>query len=200
MLNPNTFTNAFVQVAQPISNLVDATPKKDVLNNMQVEDAEMRILIADIYQHLGVNPRSNLRQDAESILQHLNQEQAYQLAQEKFVNRQYAYANGSVLERFRRWIGGQPMPPMHPQQQMYGMYPQHQMQMQAPVPPQAYQQYQQHMNTQQPVPQSPQNVYQQVAQNPTPQVEGTDEVKELREQVNRLTEIMTQFMQNNQGK
>jgi hypothetical protein len=196
MLNPNTFTNSVVQFAKPLSNLVDATPKKDVLSNMQVEDAEMRLLIADVYQHLGVAPRENLRQDAESILQHLNQEQAYQLAQEKFVNRQYAYSNGSVLERFRRWIGGQPMPPMHPQQQMYGMHPSHQMQM----PPPQYQQYQQPMQMQQPVPQSPQPVYQQVAQSPTPQVESSDEVKELRDQVNRLTEIMTTFMQNQQGK
>ena len=196
MLNPNNFTNSVVQFAKPLSNLVDATPKKDVLSNMQVEDAEMRLLIADVYQHLGVAPRENLRQDAESILQHLNQEQAYQLAQEKFVNRQYAYSNGSVLERFRRWIGGQPMPPMHPQQQMYGMHPSHQVQM----PPPQYQQYQQPMQMQQPVPQSPQPVYQQVAQNPTPQVESSDEVKELRDQVNRLTEIMTTFMQNQQGK
>jgi hypothetical protein len=128
-MNPLSFTNSVVSVVQPLQNLMQTTPRNNQatkMYDMQVDDTELRLLVADLYQHMDLRPRENARVDAHNILQYMNQEQAYQLAQQKFVERQYAYTNGSVLERFRRAIGGNPMAPVHPsipvqQQPMYQM-------------------------------------------------------------------------------
>jgi len=182
MTNPLNFVNAYAQATAPINNLVDVTPKSQPLNHMQVNDAEMSILISDIYQHLGIQPRQNAREDASAILQYLNQEQAYALAQHQFMNRQHAYMNGSVLERFRRWIGGHPMPPMHPQaQQQYMQYGQQPMYGQ----PMMYQQ-----PPMQPQSQMPMQGIPTPAPMPMPEQQGNGD---LAQQVQNLTNIVEQL-------
>lgn len=177
-MNPLHFTNAVVSVSQPVQGLTDVTGKSNSLFEMQVEDTELRLLIADLYQHLGVKPRENARQDAQQILSYMNQEQAYQLAQTKFMERQYAYMNGSVLERFRRFIGGHPLPPMHPSMGVGYMQPQP---MQQPMyPPQP-------------------SMYQQPMQPPmyTPQPQQSNqEVEALKQDVNRLTGLVEHLVKN----
>ena len=176
-MNPLQFTSAVVSVAQPIQGLQNITPKSNKLYDMQLDDTELRLLLADLYQHLGVQPRANSRQDAQSILQYVNQEQAYALAQQKFMERQYAYMNGSVLERFRRFIGGHPLPPMNPS-----------------MPVQPHQMYQQPMY-QQPMYQP--NPYQAPPQVPAPQ--QNQEIDALRQDMQKLTGIVQQLIQSNQN-
>jgi hypothetical protein len=186
-MNPLNFTNAVIQVSQPLQGLINATPaKQNKLFDMQVEDTELRLLLADLYQHLGVQPRPNARQDAQSLLMYVNQEQAYNLAQQKFMERQYAYMNGSVLERFRRFIGGQPLPPMNPGMAQQGFMQPH-MQPQAMLPPQAQMMYQQQ--------QMPMQGYAPM-QPMAPAPQSSQEVEDLKEQVGKLTDIVTQMAQN----
>lgn len=176
-MNPLNFTNAVVSVSQPLQGLTNVTQKSNQLYDMQVDDTELRLLVADLYQHLGVRPRDNARYDAQNILQYMNQEQAYQLAQQKFMERQYAYMNGSVLERFRRFIGGNPLPPMHPsmpaQPQMLQPYPY----------PQAQMMYNPYQNPYQAPPVPPQN----------------PEVESLKQDMAKLTGIVEQLAKNITG-
>jgi hypothetical protein len=177
-MNPLNFTNAVVSVSQPLQGLANTTPARtNKLYDMQVDDTELRLLLADLYQHLGVQPRPNARMDAQSLLMHVNQEQAYQLAQQKFMERQYAYMNGSVLERFRRFIGGHPLPPMNT-----GM-PVGYMQPQPMYPPQGQMMY---------------NPYQQGYMPPAPMTppQGNQEIEDLKSQVGKLTDIVTKMAQN----
>lgn len=179
-MNPLQFTNAVVSVAQPLQGLMNVTEQKgNKLFDMQVEDTELRLLIADLYSHLGVSPRQDSRVDAQNILMHVNQEQAYQLAQQKFMERQYAYMNGSVLERFRRFIGGHPLPPMN-QASPYG----YQQGMGMPMlPPQGMNMYQQGMP--QGYPMAP----------PAP-AQNNQEFEDLKNQVTQLTDMMGHIVQN----
>jgi hypothetical protein len=184
MTNPLSFTNAVISVAQPLQGLMNVTPKKsDKLFDMQVEDTELRLLLADLYTHLGVQPRPNAKQDAQQLLMYVNQEQAYQLAQSKFMERQYAYMNGSVLERFRRFIGGHPLPPMNP-----GM-PVGYNQPQPMYPPQGINMYQQPMQGYAP----PMQGYAPMQPAPAPQ--ANQEIEDLKQQMSNLTNIVTQMVQ-----
>lgn len=190
-MNPLNFTNAIVSVAQPIQGLMNVTTKQNKLHDMQVDDTELRLLLADLYQHLGVQPRPNARQDAQGILMYVNQEQAYGLAQQKFMERQYAYMNGSVLERFRRFIGGQPLPPMNPSmpvgyQQPMPMYP-----------PQGINMFQPGMPMMgmapMPAPQAPPQA------QPQAQAQPNQEFDNLRDQVSKLTGMMEHIVKNIPG-
>jgi hypothetical protein len=116
---------------------------------------------------------------------YVNQEQAYNLAQQKFMERQYAYMNGSVLERFRRFIGGQPLPPMNPGMAQQGyMQPNMHMQPQAMFPPQAQMMYQQ----------QPMQGFMPMQQAPAPQ--ANQELEDLKSQMSQLTDIVTKMAQN----
>jgi hypothetical protein len=185
IMNPLEFTNAVISTTSPLQGLRDVTGKTNRLHDMQVEDTELRLLIADLYQHLGVAPRQNARQDAQQILAHMNQEQAYQLAQVKFMERQYAYMNGSVLERFRRFIGGHPLPPMNPNAMPVGFQQPQQM-----PNPMMGMQGMPGMNMY--PPQQP--MYQQPMYQPMPQ--GNAEVDALRNDLSKLTGIVEHLVQN----
>ena len=170
-MNPLNFTNSVISVAQPLQGLQNVTAKQNKLYDMQVDDTELKLLVADLYQHLGVVPRQNARLDAQQLLMYVNQEQAYNLAQQKFMERQYAFMNGSVLERFRRFIGGQPLPPMNPNLPVGYQQP---MQMQMPMyPPQG-------MNMYPPMPMTP----------PVPPAQSNAEIDDLKLQVGKLTNMM----------
>lgn len=186
-MNPLQFTQGFniaSGMAQGVAQGFQQVPtqRSNQMYEMKTDDAELRLLINDLYQHMGLQPRPDARMDAQFLLQHMTQEQAYGLAQQKYMDRQFAYMNGSVLERFKRMLGGHPMPPMHPQQ-MQQMYNQ-------PM-------YQQ-MPPQQPVPMQPMYVQQPQQQLP-PAPQGNNEVEELRQQVNNLAQMMTNYIQGQQG-
>lgn len=180
-MNPLSFTNSVVSVVQPIQNLMQTTPRNNQatkMYDMQVDDTELRLLVADLYQHMDLRPRENARVDAHNILQYMNQEQAYQLAQQKFVERQYAYTNGSVLERFRRAIGGQPMAPVHPSIPVQ-QAPMYQMPQQL-----GYNQYQAPMPNQQPM------------QYPAPASSTQDmEIESLKQGMQELTKLVSTLVQ-----
>lgn len=189
-MNPLELTNAVISSTQPLQGLRDVTGKTNRLHDMQVEDTELRLLIADLYQHLGVQPRETARQDAQQILAYMNQEQAYQLAQQKFMERQYAYMNGSVLERFRRFIGGHPLPPMHPSAMPVGYQQPMAMPMQPMQPMQGMNMYQQQPMYQQPMqPSMQQAMFQQFQQASQP----NHEVEVLRNELGKLTGIVEQL-------
>lgn len=178
-MNPLNFTNAVVQVAQPLQGLTNVTQaKSNQMFDMQVDDTELRLLLADLYQHLGVQPRPNARQDAQQLLMHVNQEQAYHLAQTKFMERQYAYMNGSVLERFRRFIGGHPLPPMNQHMPVGYMQPQ------PMYPPQGMNMYQ------------PQGYAPMAPMQAPPAPQANQDVEDLKNQVGKLTDIVTKMAQN----
>lgn len=178
-MNPLQFSNAVVSVAQPLQGLTNVTQSKNnKLFDMQVEDTELRLLLADLYNHLNLQPRQNARVDAQQILTHVNQEQAYAIAQQKFMERQYAYMNGSVLERFKRFIGGQPLPPMN----MSNPYGYQQMNMYQP-------QMQMHPSMQ------PQVPMQQGFGMPTPSPQANQEIEDLKSQVSQLTVMMGNIVQ-----
>jgi len=151
------------------------------LQQMQTDDVELRLMLADVYQHLGIQPRENVRECAQQILTHMNMEQAYAMAQQKYYDRQYAYSNGSVVERFRRLLGGHPNPPMHPYQQM-------QMGHQVIPMPTPYLPQGQMANTQ-PV------GFNQPTQAPQPTSGDDERIKQLEAQMNQMNQALSQITQ-----
>lgn len=153
------------------------------LQQMQTDDVELRLMLADIYQHLGIQPRENVRESAQQILAHMNMEQAYAMAQQRYMERQYAYSNGSVLERFKRFLGGHPNPPMHPYQQM-------QMAHQVIPMPTSY------LPQGQPVSTNPVGFNQAVpAPQPQPQTGGDERIAQLEAQMNQMNQALSQLTQ-----
>lgn len=157
------------------------------IQQMQVDDVELRLMLADVYQELNMKPRENLRECAQQIMMHMNMEEAYAIAQQKYLNRQYAYSNGSVIERFKRLLGGHPQMPVHPYHQMQMMQQQQVIPMPTPYLPQGQPVNTQQMGFNQAMPMQGQ---------PTPQPNSGDErIAQLEAQMNQMNQALSQITQ-----
>lgn len=182
-MNPSYFTDATVTMSQPLQGLTQVPNQnnKGSLHDLKVNDLEIQMLIGQIFNHLQIEPPQGLRQQAEFLMQQMTNDQIYAVAQQEYMQRSHAYMNGSVLERVKRFFGGHPMPPMHPNQMQA-------MQMQA--------MYQQPMYGQ-PMPQQPIGYVQpQPQQMMTPPAPQPDMMQNMQEQVNNLTLIVQQLADN----
>jgi len=183
-MNPNYFTDASVNISQPLQGLTtvpNQNLQKSSLHELRVNDTEMQLLLGQIFNHLQIQPPEGIRQQAEFLQQQMTNDQIYALAQQEYMQRSHAYMNGSVLERVKRFFGGHPMPPMHPSQ----------MQM---MQQQAMMYSQQPMYGQMPMPQAQPIGYSQPQQMMTPPQPQPDMVQ-MQEQVNNLTMLVQQMVE-----
>lgn len=192
-MNPSQFFNTAVTAVPAIQGLTNVTPKNQVIYGMKVDETEMKIMIADIMHHIGMQPRPGVRVEAENILQYVTQQEALQIANQKYMERHHAYMSGGLMEKLRRMIGGHPIPPgMQMQMQMpQPLYPAQPMYQQ-----QQYPQQQQIGYHQQPMPQAPMQPQQQVPQG---QGQEPNQMEQMQSQINQLTEAVTALLQNNGG-
>lgn len=190
-MNPSQFFNSAVSAVPAIQGLTNVTPKNQVIYGMKVDETEMRIMIADIMHHLNMQPRPGVRIEAENILQYVTQQEALQIANQKYMERHHAYMSGGLMEKLRRAIGGHPIPPGMQMQMPQPLYPAQPMYQQPQYP-----QQQQIGYHQQPMPQAPMQPQQQVPQG---QGQEPNQMEQMQSQINQLTEAVTALLQNNGG-